>query len=424
MSAPFTVPPGSTARLASTRPAPEDQWLLDRAVHSRRLVLLKALLARMRREPLPDAAAAHFRRDWRLLESAENGRPARARQVLDHPSTGSWLVHTLNASGPALTTALPHLGEIAVAVALRTGAALHTTVTATDGLLVLPGLGVLDARTDRTRVVPVPRGLLLSPAGRKTATVLLWRGGRGTGPGWRGLPVLPGSRARLDDIAVHRAPDAVVGHRSTAVEPARAWRAEWRGAVNLLEAADPRRAAEITGLTRSVVPMAGGRGGPSSGSLRAEPWAVHTVLPGSARRFAEVLVHELQHSKLNVLCDLVRLHRADRVPRYRVAWRADPRPFEGVLQGTYAHLALADLWDRVAGRPGAAPAARRRSRVRREEYREQVAQALPILLESGELTVEGRQFVMGMQRHHAHLGIRAGTSFARPDDVQSDGDVR
>lgn len=164
--------------------------------------------------------------------------------------------------------------------------------------------------------------------------------------------------------------------------------------------------------------------GASSGTLRAAPWAVQTALPDTARRFAEVLVHELAHSKLAVLADLVALHRADGAAVHRVAWRKDPRPLGGVLQGTYAHLALADLWSRVAERPGAAPAARRTARARREEYRAQVADALPVLLDSHQLTEYGVRFTVSMKRHLTSLGSGPNSPYALSDSLSGDGDVR
>ncbi|QSY51090.1 hypothetical protein J3S04_09415 [Streptomyces griseocarneus] len=75
-----------------------------------------------------------------------------------------------------------------------------------------------------------------------------------------------------------------------------------------------------------------------------------------------------------------------------------------MLQGTYAHLALADLWARAAAGRTGTPSARREARARRDSYLRQVAQALPILLESGELTPAGREFTQGMERHLADLG--------------------
>jgi HEXXH motif-containing protein len=122
---------------------------------------------------------------------------------------------------------------------------------------------------------------------------------------------------------------------------------------------------------------------------------------------AESLVHETHHTKLTALHDIMPLYRAGAGVRYRVGWRPDPRPVPGVLQGTYAHLALTDLWWRA--RTGTAVPApwRRRAELRFGTYRDQVGEALSILRESDELTFAGREFVHEMGRHHASLGVAA-----------------
>ncbi|MFD3482430.1 aKG-HExxH-type peptide beta-hydroxylase [Streptomyces sp. NPDC058665] len=418
----FHVPPATLVRIAATRQRPHDMDLLDAALHSRRLVLFKALLARVGREDLPAPARAAFDRDWRLLERAESPAPAAARRLLDYPAVGGWIVDALNAPGPdGLAASLHPLGGIAAGTALRTGAQLRTVLPTAGGRLVLPGTGVQDTRASHVRIRTGPRGTLLTPVGHAARSVLLRPDGRGAGAGWTSLAVLPGSAARLDGTGT--------GH--TAAQDAgppppdrAAWLTRWRAAVDLLQAADPWRAAEVTGLVRSLVPMDPAGEGASSRTLRAAPWAVHTALPDTARRFAEVLVHELAHSKLAVLADLVALHHADGSAVHHVAWREDPRPFDGVLQGTYAHLALADLWSRVAERPGAGPPARRAARARREEYRAQVADALPILLNSHQLTEHGERFTVSMRDHLTSLGGGPNSPYALSDSLSADGDVR
>ncbi|WP_381794179.1 HEXXH motif-containing putative peptide modification protein [Streptomyces niveus] len=417
----FVVPSGTLVRLAATRQLSRDTDLLHAALHSRRLVLFKALLARVGREDLPPGARAGFERDWRLLARAESPAPAAARRLLDYPAVGGWVVNALNAQGPeGLAAALRPLGGIAAATALRTGAPLDIPLPTADGRLVLPGIGVQDARTPRVRIRSGPRGALLTPVGRPARSVLLRPDGRGAGAGWHSLPVLPGGTGRLDDLGTGDAFGAEPRNRTDRA----AWLTRWRAAVALLESADPWRAGEVTRLVRSVVPMAPAGEGASSGTLRAAPWAVQTALPDTARRFAEVLVHELAHSKLAVLADLVALHHADGAAVHRVAWREDPRPFDGVLQGTYAHLALADLWSRVAERPGAAPAARRQARARRDGYRAQVADALPVLLDSHQLTERGTRFTVSMKQHLTSLGRGPNSPYALSDSLSRDGDVR
>ncbi|MCC3771267.1 HEXXH motif-containing putative peptide modification protein, partial [Streptomyces sp. UNOC14_S4] len=228
-------------------------------------------------------------------------------------------------------------------------------------------------------------------------------------------------------------PPGGVGHAALPAAPRAVTRDEpwprlWRAALSLLRATDPRRAAETTALLRCLVPLSptgpfGQQARRVSATFRAAPGAVLTTLPDSPADLAAVLVHETQHSKLAVLQDLLPLHRAGPHAAYRVAWRPDPRPLAGVLQGTYAHLALADFWGRFAGRPVLPPGARHDARARHDSYRRQVAEALPILLESKELTSAGREFAIGMQRHHAGLA-RDGGAGAADGEPSPFGDVR
>ncbi|MEV4439406.1 HEXXH motif-containing putative peptide modification protein [Streptomyces sp. NPDC049577] len=408
---------GTLARLARTRSAPDDLALLRRGLHSRRLVLLKSLLTRLEQHPaaVPETARERFEEHWRLLERAESLDGGAARRTLDYPAVGIWLADALAApDGEALARRLDRFGAVAATAAVRCGLDFTLDLPAPGGSLALPGTGRLRHAGASVRLTARARTVRLTAEDGHPGAVLLRAAGQvsGSGPGWQGLATLPGSDARLDDLDPHRAPPGGVGH--TALPPAppddhEAWSGLWRAALSLLHATDPARAAETTALLRCVVPLArtgrhGARSGPVSATLRAAPGAVLTTWPETAAGLAEVLVHETQHGKLAVLHDLVPLHRGGPAARHRVAWRADPRPFAAVLQGTYAHLALADFWARAAGRRTRPPGARRAAAARRDDYREQVAAALPILLESGELTAAGRQFAIGMERHLAGLG--------------------
>ncbi|MGW1074290.1 aKG-HExxH-type peptide beta-hydroxylase [Streptomyces sp. NPDC002537] len=418
--------PAALARLARTRSAPDDLDLLLRALHSRRLVLLKSLLTRLDRSPeaVPGPVRARFEEHWRLLERAEDRSPAAVRDTLDHPAVGTWLARALAAGGPAFAGRLEHFGAVAAAAALRAGSPFALTLATRDGQLALPGIGVLATLAHAVRLTAGEHTARLTTPDRRTGTVLLRTGRRvtGAGPGWRAPRRLPGSTAVLEDLDPYRAPPEGVGHAALPPSPRCATRDEpwarlWRSALTLLRATDPQRAAETTALLRCLVPLApsGAHGQQArrvSATFRAAPGAVLTTLPDSPADLAAVLVHETQHSKLSVLHDLLPLHRAGPYAAYRVAWRPDPRPLAGVLQGTYAHLALADFWGRFAGRAVLPPGARHDARARHDSYRRQVAEALPILLESNELTSAGREFAIGMQRHHAGLAEAHGVCAA------------
>jgi uncharacterized protein len=99
-----------------------------------------------------------------------------------------------------------------------------------------------------------------------------------------------------------------------------------------------------------------------------------------------MLVHEFQHTKLFGLSDLIELIDKSDTQRLMVPWRQDPRPVEGVLHGTYAHLALAQL-SRSRGGEGRADWLR---------YRKWVCDACGALFETKALTLEGERFVAGM----------------------------
>ncbi|MGK5638195.1 aKG-HExxH-type peptide beta-hydroxylase [Streptomyces sp. URMC 126] len=418
------VAPGALERLARTRGTADDLALLLDALHSRRLVLLKSLLTRLEREPsaVPASARARFEAHWSLMERAEARYAPAVRDTLDYPSVGNWLARALAApTGAPLATELEHFGAVAAAAALRSGAAFTAELAAPGGTLALPGIGLLAAGAPAVRLTARARSARFTVPGADGRTgrpgPVLLRGARrvtGAGAGWHGLRRLPGADAVLDDLDPYRAPAGGVGR--AALPPAartagggRPWTRRWRAALGLLAAADPQRAAETTALLRCLVPVArpaGEERGASdvSATFRAAPGAILATLPRTAADLAEVLVHETQHTKLAVLHDLVPLHGAGPAAVHRVAWRPDPRPLAGVFQGTYAHLALAEFWDRAARGAAVPGALREEARARRDSYRRQVAEAVPILLESRELTPAGREFATGMERLLASLG--------------------
>ncbi|MGW2666540.1 aKG-HExxH-type peptide beta-hydroxylase [Streptomyces sp. NPDC001272] len=362
----FTVAAPALRALASTEPSPEGLRLVGDIRRSKRLLLLRAVL-----DAAPGPEAAEW---WGLLEEAERQDPHAVRDVLHYPSTGVWAEETLRRlhapHGPAPD--LGHLGALAVAAALRAGTGFKTTLRPAHGRLALPTLGVL---------LPERTGpLALTERSWDTGDVLP-------------LHPLPGGRASLDDLDPYRA--QTTGH-PTPVRPARRltpkghkrWDTQWAGALTLLERYDSARADETARLLRCVVPLGGG----SRSSGATLPAAAGAVLARgqSPPALAATLVHEVQHGKLAALTDVLTLHTADRTPRHWAPWRADPRPLDGLLHGTYAHLALAGYWQRAA-LYGARGAWAQHARIRA-----QVAAVLPALRAHPRLTPAGREFVSGM----------------------------
>ncbi|WP_335935678.1 aKG-HExxH-type peptide beta-hydroxylase [Streptomyces sp. PTD5-9] len=429
--------------------------ILVRDQDTRRLLLLRALLdaAEAASATLcPPRALDRLRQDWALLEAAERTDRAAARTVLFHPFTGPWAQRCLHglsgpATGPGATRAhgsgpasgaappppsrsapdprttarlaadLAHLSRLAAAAAIRAGMPFTARLTPHDGLLPLPTLGALRT-TSRTVAADFRDGelsLRQEPGGR--ALVVRTRPDGATGsadPRWLPVFTLPAAQrgigpVPLDDIDPYRTD--VDGPRRHGLSAAphiddrarESWAAHWAGAVPLLRVGGDHRLTETAVLLRCLVPLAPPPGsGPTgegaahcSGTRREAFGAVLSSEPATGAYFASTLVHELQHTKLSALCALVPLHHEDAAPRHFAPWRPDPRPFDGLLQGAYSHLALADYWQRFA--LGARRVTHRDlAWAEHARCREQVGAVLPVLAGSAALTREGRTLVNEM----------------------------
>jgi uncharacterized protein len=320
---------------------------------------------------------------WTLLSELDAERPEIVREVLTYPFVQAWAMRCLSpASSPDPDLDRAHMAGLAAAAALRAGMEVDVVLPVRDGSIFVPAVGAFDvgAGTRRTAEVRV------SPSGLS----LLDHGG-----GWKAVRSIK------------------AGHISVTVEDldpfrdCRAWAAtgrlttpeweEWRLALTV---AASRLAAELpayvgaigTGL-RAVVPMRPGPPGHhQSGTARQAFGAVALALTDDADMLSELLVHEMQHVKLTALSDLFDLFDRANGDTFRVGWRRDPRPVEGVLHGTYAYLGIADLW-------------RSRSMLRSDgetrgrflAYRSWVEEAIETLMNTGALLPDGRRFVNSMR---------------------------
>ncbi|MFI0722727.1 aKG-HExxH-type peptide beta-hydroxylase [Streptomyces sp. NPDC021224] len=411
----------------------------------RRRLMLRALLDAVAEAPpsvLPPAAAARVQADWQLLVAAERADPAAARRVVDYPLTGGWAERALRAltqgAGPGPAALLAHLGALAAAAAARAGLRFTADVPVHDGVLALPTLGgcAVPGGPGTVRVAGEGNRLWLhlapggatagdGPAGHDgphpggTATgaarVEVRRGPdgvwRSAAEAWRPIRALwgPGGRPVLvDDSDPYRDeerstnPYGLSASGSLGVSRHAAWRSAWRDARPLLLLGTGERAVEADSLLDCFVPLAGSPTARSSATRGDAFGAVLTSVPRSGLELAGTIVHELQHTKLLALSSVTVLHTAGDEPRYWAPWRPDPRPFDGLFQGAYAHLALADFHQRVA-LSGAPPAVRDAAWADHSRCRQQVEAALPQLLGSSRLTPQGRTLVTAMAAHHARL---------------------
>ncbi|WBB68131.1 HEXXH motif-containing putative peptide modification protein [Micromonospora sp. WMMD812] len=315
------------------------------------------------------------RRSLDLLTRAERADPAAVAAVLAHPPVTGWARAALDGNADA-----GYLAALAAAAATRAGLPFELTVPCPDGTLLLPTIGGTAGLIPGTATVRGTAGTLSIqadvggdwlPARRITLPA--------TGPEllvddldpWRHRYHRPPA-ARLDDAAAARL-DRLTGQ---------AW--EWV-AHHL-----PAHVDGLGALLRSLVPLdPPSSGNPVSATSRDALGAIALSVPADPRTLALLLVHELQHTKLGALLDLLPLHAAAGPARYRAPWRLDPRPAGALLQGAYAHLGVAEVWR----------SRRHESVAAAFEYaywREQTVRATAQLTGGAELTEAGHAFVAGM----------------------------
>ncbi|MGQ4487814.1 HEXXH motif-containing putative peptide modification protein [Streptomyces sp. SAS_281] len=399
--------------------------LLVRDQDTRRLILLRAVLDAAEAAPAavcPPPLLDRLRADWALLEAAERADREALRTVLFHPLAGPWAQRLLGGLtsdapvGPELRADLSHLTALAAAAGVRAGVGFDVRLTPRRGLVSLPTLGAVRSGTGPVRLSCREDELTLSPQDGPRFTVRRHsdRTLSSADPRWLPLlvlrPLVPGSApVALDDVDPYgmevgdRPPHGLSAAVHVDDHERKEWAGAWSGLEPLLRTGGEHRLAEASALLRCMVPLrhpsgsgADGEGAAHCSGTRREAFgAVLSSKPATAAFFASTLVHELQHTKLSALTALVPLHREDAAERYFAPWRPDPRPFDGLLQGAYSHLALADYWQRFALQ------AHRVTHLdlawaEHARCREQVGAVLPVLAGSAALTAEGRTLVNEM----------------------------
>ncbi|MFF6791168.1 HEXXH motif domain-containing protein [Streptomyces filamentosus] len=402
------VPSAHFDALAAGRGGPETIRFLRTTEHSRRLLLLRALLDTTAATPGALGPLPSVDEAWRVLAAAQERAPEEFRELLLHPHVGVWLGHGLRrlhrtawGDGP-LWTDLGHLHAVCAVAALRAGLPLRTTVPLRDGAAAFPTLGLARLpgrpRWGTAEVVVEAGGLTVEPH-RERVRPPAARGG--TAPGWLGLHRLTARAAgrpvecRLDDVDPYRdLGEPLPPDRLGPAETAR-WQDRFARGLTVLEEADPEMAAALAEGLRSLTAVPPVPGGPVLSASSGDAFGgVLTSLPPDPVSFAVTLVHEFQHTKLGALLHLLTLERDGGEERHHAPWRDDPRPLGGLLQGAYAFLGITDFWSRHLER---APADRRAA----AEFefalgRRQTGEAVRTLAADPALTGHGRRFVAGM----------------------------
>jgi uncharacterized protein len=409
---------------------------LEQAQRSLRRALLGAVYqAATTGAAASDAVQASLRGAWAALAAIDGQRAEALDAVLAHPYVRAWAVRCLErlkpasgpgatrsgrSSGPGLAADLGHLGAIAAVAAMRVPVKADVTVPVVDGAIHFPGLGrlaigpdpaarepasepdmasvvVADAAVniragERHWEIPVPALLAGQPAVAAAAA-----GGRLAD--WQPVRVLraPGISVAVEDTDPYRdCHQWPAVPRLTGAEFAE-WQRCFEQAWEEISGHHPAYAPALAAGLSALMPLsAGPQGREVSATARQAFGAVAAALPADPVTLALLLIHEFQHVKLGAVLDLYDLYDPTDNRLFHAPWRDDPRPLEGLLQGTYAHLAVTGFWrvrEEVTTGADAEAAGERFA-----YWHAHTRDAIETLANSGSLTPLGVQFVGDMRQ--------------------------
>jgi uncharacterized protein len=170
------------------------------------------------------------------------------------------------------------------------------------------------------------------------------------------------------------------------------WQRMFGEAWALIRRELPAYAPGLAAGLATIVPLAPAPPGREVSSTARQAFgSVAIALPDGPDVLALLLIHEFQHAKLGAVLDVFDLYDESDDRLYHAPWREDPRPLEGLLQGTYAHVAVVDYWRVRSGLTGDAGAEEAFTR-----WRGHTAAAIQTLRDSGSLTGLGERFAAGM----------------------------
>jgi uncharacterized protein len=313
---------------------------------------------------------------WALLSHIDRTAPHAMAAILAHPYVRPWAVGVLTGS-PTRSW----LGNLAAAAAVRGGLTVRVPVDVRSGRVCLPTVGtvVLPSAASGMGILDVAGDRLSAAFNDVSATV---HGGVGE---W--LPALwvPGfdSPILVEDQDPYRSCHQWPADGRLPADAADAWRQRLTAAWEVIASDGPRYVPGLLSGLRAITPLGADPAGQLHASTSRHAFGAVATVASSAASLAVVVVHEFQHSKLGALLDLCDLVDPADTRRLRVGWRDDARPIEAVLQGTYAHLAVTDLWRSRAQRGS------REAGEHYRRYRDWTSNGVDLLRDCGALTRSG-----------------------------------
>lgn len=305
--------------------------------------------------------------------------------LLAHPYTRTWLLDALEAvraGRPVHGPPAERLAATVAAAAVRAGLDLAVPVVHRDGRLFLPTLGeVRVGGTEETGTAVVraeDEGFAVHAEG---GAVLHIARGAGEGPHWspvRRLAAAGPVRVHvLDDLDPYRTCFDTPAADRLSPQAADAWSASLAEAWQLLAEAVPEQAAEAAAVLTTFTPLA--EGAPVQAG-RHGYGAVGIAAGGDADALALALLRGFRRAKLRALAEVADLYASDGSWDHRMPWQEEweePVPFSRLLSETYERIGLGLF----------AP-----------QFLAGVPQALDLIEEAAETTVDGKQLLAAMRK--------------------------
>ena len=376
---------------------------------------------------------------WSVLSTLDLEQPEALDITLAHPYLRAWAVRCLEQlrldvpsrgaaeefCGPRdLSADLGHLSAIAAAGAIRSRMGTCLTVPVVNSAVHLPTLGRLKLGSDegawatrhepeKARVSVITNAAIIRVgdscwtldlpglvAGESCATAV--PGNTRCGE-WQAVRMLRGSGfcVALEDTDPYRDCHQWRPAPRLTDDEVALWQRELQAAWQEIEREHaeyaPALAAGLTALTPLAAPP---DGRDVSAASRNAFGAVAIARPADPAGLARLLMLDFQRVKLGALFDLYDLYDPADDRLFHAPWGEGKQQVEGLLQSTYAYLAVTQFWrarQQFSDGPAAESAGQHFLR-----WRSDAAKAVETLLDSGALTPLGTSFVRQM-RHSVEV---------------------
>ena len=309
---------------------------------------------------------------WELLQVLDEKHPEAVANAVAHSFFRAWAFQAID--DPVSTHPATFIGYV-LAASSHAGLAAELPVPLDTAAVYLPGIG---------RIATVAGKAIIGAEGRPLEYLAKSRylGGGEDGP-----------RVLLEDLDDQRdAFQLPPTDRLTDDEFAQ-WGAAYSSAWLLIKKQYAEYVGGLETGLRVIMPLRHSPdGNAASGTARQAFGALGLALPPEPDVLALLMIHEFQHVKLGAILDLFDLYDESDTRLYYAPWREDPRPLEGLLQGTYAHVAVVDFWRRKAEQGDI------KAQIHFARWRAQTWEALEQLDSSGSLTEDGARLVTGLRR--------------------------